>query len=76
MFVDRSNMQENFEKNSIPFQKCWIHMIVTKFQCLTDLIAIISKYLIDLIVRTFGFDCLIWLQDLIIDEWITKVTTK
>jgi hypothetical protein len=52
-------MQENFEKNSIPFQKCWIHMIVTKFQCLTDLIAIISKYLIDLIVRTFGFDCLI-----------------
>lgn len=51
-------MQENFEKNIIPFQKCWIHMIVTKFQCSRDLIARISKYLIDLIVRTFGFVCL------------------
>jgi len=43
-------------------------MIVTKFQCTMHLIARISKCLIDLKVKTFGFVCLISLQDLIIDE--------
>ncbi len=70
-------MQENFKKTIIPLTSKMLDSYdCNKISMFNGFIARSSKCLIDLIVRFFGFVCLIWLQDFIIDDWITMVTTK